>query len=125
MAGEVGRAKMKNLQKLLRGSTVDYPWRDVVDHVLGEPVDQGQLTRQALRSQRDWVVRGGRQNPGRSLKRRAKGLLASVVARLIFMALFIPAVIALLVLLKHGWPELDIYRALDWLAEAWPSVFAK
>ena len=27
------------------------------------------------------------------------------------------------VLVKHKWPDVDIYRILGWLKEVWPAVF--
>ena len=125
MAGEVTRSTMKELQKTVRATTDDYPWQPVVDRILGDPVDTEKLVTKALRGQRDWIVRGGRETPGKGVRHHAKSFVARIIARLIFLAVLIPLFVALLVLVKYKWPELDIYRILDWLREVWPSVFRK
>jgi hypothetical protein len=124
MAGQVHKSTLKELQKMVHGSPSEYPWEPVVARILRDPVDVAKFTTQALRSQRDWVVRGGRETPGKGLRRRAKGFVARLVARLIFLAVLIPAVVFLLVLVKHKWADADIYRILVWLGEIWPSAFA-
>ena len=125
MAGTVPRGAMKELQKKVQNDTGSYPWEVVVDRVLLDPVDRDQLTRQALRSHRDWIARGGRETKGRGVRHQAKTFVARIVASLMFMAIFIPVVVVALVLVKHAWPDADIYRLLEWLAAVWPSVFAK
>lgn len=123
MGGAVNRSTMKKLQKLVRADGDSYPWEEVVDRVLAEEMAPAELTKTALKSQRDWVVRGGRQTPGKSVRHHAKSLLAKVLAKLIFMVILMACIIVLLVLCKLRWPEIDIYAANEWLAEAWPSGF--
>ena len=125
MGGTVQRSTIRSLQKEVRSQAKGYPWQSVVDRILAEPVDQEKMVQQALRSQRDWVVRGGRKTPGKGAKHHAKSFVAKLLARLIFMAIFIPVVVVLLVLMRHQWPWCDIYRILDWLAEVWPAVFGR
>jgi hypothetical protein len=123
MAGLVNKSTIKELQKTVNSSASDYPWEVVVDRVLRDPVEPSKFTTQALRSQRDWVVRGGRETPGKGIRRHTKTFVARMLARLIFLAILIPAVVMLLVLVKHKWPDVDIYRILGWLKEVWPAVF--
>jgi hypothetical protein len=51
------------------------------------------------------------------LGRRAKGLLAKLVAQLLVFAVTAALVIAGLLLLKYRFPEFDIYRVLTLLEE--------
>jgi len=125
MAGTVPRRTLQDLQKKVRTDTGSYPWEVVVDRVLLEPFQPDELTRRALRSQRDWIARGGRETPGRGARHHAKTFVARLVAALVFMGIFIPVVVVVLVMIKHKWPDADVYRLLDWLREGWPSVFAR
>ena len=125
IAGAVSRSTMKELQKTVNAATTVYPWEVVVDRILREQVDQTELTERALRAQRDWVVRGGRQTPGKGLTYKTKSLVARLLARVVFLAILIPVVVTLLVLVKQKWPEFDIYRILLWLQNTWPSMFPK
>jgi hypothetical protein len=128
-AGVVPRPTMKELQKTAHAETAEYPWEAVVDRILRDPVDTGTLTQQALRAQRDWVVRGGREAPGRGAGSKAKSFVvrtsAKLLARLIFLAVLLPVVVLLLVLIKQKWPDLDIYRILLWMQDTWPTMFPK
>lgn len=124
-AGVVSRPTMKDLQKTVQAASAEYPWEAVVDRILREPMDPSQLTKQALRAQRDWVVRGGRQTPGKGVTFKAKSFVARLFARLIFLAILLPVVVVLLVLIKQKWPELDIYRILLWMQDMWPSMFPR
>ncbi len=124
-AGVVSRPTMQELRQTVHASTAEYPWEAVVTRILRDPVDPAKLTKQALRAQRDWVVRGGRETPGKGLTHRAKSFVARLVARLIFLAILLPVVVILLVLIKQKWPEMDIYEILRWLQAAWPSMFPK
>jgi hypothetical protein len=95
----------------------------VIDAVLREPLAAEELTRKALKSQRDWVIRGGRETPGKGVRQHARSFLARLTARVIFTAIFIPCVVVLLVLLKLRWPDLDIYAANGWLQDSFPGAF--
>lgn len=123
MGGTIHRSTMKELQKLLRSEPNSYPWEAVVDRVLAEKMAPPELTKMALKSQRDWVVRGGRETPGPRMRHQAKSFVARMLARLIFMAILITFLVALLVVCKLCWPVVDIYAANDWLATTWPSAF--
>ncbi len=114
---------MKDLQKVVRSDSASYPWEAVVDRVLAEQVGPSELTKMALKSQRDWVVRGGREAPGPRLRHQAKSFVAKMLARLIFMAILIIFLVVLLVVCKLCWPAVDIYAANDWLTTTWPSAF--
>ena len=124
-AGLVPRPTMKDLQKTVEASTAEYPWEVVVNRILRDRVDPVKVMKQALRAQRDWVVRGGRETPGKGLTYRAKSIVARLAARLIFLAILLPVVVILLVLIRQKWPDLDIYVILGWLQDTWPSMFPK
>lgn len=123
MADAVPKATLGSLKKRhLSGAEGAYPWRDVTASINSHPVDPQELAQHAVRAQRDWVHRGGRKDPGKSMRNRGKGLVANLLAKLIFFALFAAASVALLVLLKHGWPDLDIYRILEWVGPWLPDA---
>lgn len=123
MAGAVNRSTMKELQKTVQASPASYPWQAVVERVLAEPIDPEELSTQALKSQRDWVVRGGRETPGKGVSYHAKSFVARMVARLIFFGMFVVCAVLVLVLVKARWPEFDIYRLTEWLQRTWPGTF--
>ena len=120
MAGAVPKRTLEQLRKAVQESQAEYPWQVVTQAVLAEPVDDQRLVQQGLVAQRDWILRGGRETPGPSLSRRAKGLVARIVAELIFFVVMSVVVVGALMLCKHKWPEIDIYRLLAWLQ----SLFA-
>ena len=84
------------------------------------------LLQSALRGQRDWIMRRGREpeRPQRRVSSAGQRALAYGLSRAIFFVIYSVAVLALLVLLKHRWPEVDIYVVLDWLKEVFPGFFA-
>ena len=123
MGGTVNRSAMKELQKLVKTESGSYPWEAVVKRILAGGAPPAEVAQAALKAQRDWIVRGGRQNPGKSVRAHAKGLMARLMARLIFFGVLLVSVVVLLVLCKLRWPEIDIYAANDWLAATWPSAF--
>lgn len=114
MAGAVSKRTMEQLQRTVQQSQGEFPWQVVTQAVLAEPVDEQRLVQQGLQAQRDWIVRGGRERPGPSVGRRAKGFLARLCAQLLFGVLFATVLVAGLVLLKHKLPDYDIYRLLTW-----------
>jgi hypothetical protein len=115
LAGAVPRKTLEHLKRTLQQTPTEYPWQVVVQTVLADPVDSQQVVQQGLQAQRDWILRGGRETPGKPITTRAKGLLAKLVAQLIFLSLFAVVVAAGLVLLRYHYPSLDIYRALELL----------
>ena len=123
MGGTVNRSAMKELQKLVQAESGSYPWEEVVERILAGGASQAEVAQAALKAQRDWIVRGGRQNPGKSLRAHSRSLLARLLARLIFFGVLLASVVILLVLCKLRWPEMDIYAANDWLAATWPDAF--
>lgn len=123
MGGTVNRSTMKELQKLVKAESGSYPWEEVVKRILAGGAPPAEVAQSALKAQRDWIVRGGRQNPGKSLRSHTKGLVARLMARLIFFGVLLASVVVLLVLCKLRWPEVDIYAANEWLAATWPSAF--
>lgn len=125
IAGGVPRPAMTQLQKLLRENIGDYPWQQVTQRILAEPVDYQKLVQQALGAHRDWVWRGGREKPAPSLAHRGKGLLAKICAQAIFLAIWAIVVVIALLAIKHGFPNFDIYAALDWLYDTFPSLKPK
>jgi len=123
MGGAVHRSTMKDIQKVVRSERGSYPWEAVVDRVLSEQVGSAELTKMALKSQRNWVVRGGRETPSPRLRHQAKSFVAKMLTRLIFMTILITSLVILLVVCKLCWPAVDIYAANDWLSMTWPSAF--
>ena len=115
MAGAVPRRMFEGLQRTVAASPAEYPWQVVTKVVLAEPVDEQQVLQQALRAQRDWIVRGGREQPGKSAATHAKTFLAKLIAQLLFAALFGLVLVVGLLVVKYKWPEMDIYRLLDWI----------
>jgi len=120
MAGAVSKPKMAQLRITVEGQADEYPWQTVTQSVLSEEVDPQRLVQQGLTAQRDWILRGGRVAKGPSITRRAKGLVARLVAQLIFAALFTTLILVALVILeiKLGW---DLYAVWPWIL----SLFGK
>lgn len=114
LAGVVSKRTMEALRRTVEASPSEYPWQVVGQVVRQEPVEPQDLAQRALRAQRDWILRGGRETPGKPIGLQAKTLLAKLVAQSIFLVFFTVAVVALLLLLKHQWPGADIYALLEW-----------
>lgn len=117
LAGTVSKATMQQLRRTLEQSPAEFPWQVITQAILAEPVDAQRLVQQGLTAQRDWILRGGRTAPGPTLVRRAKGLLARIVAQLIFGVLYALVIVAGLLLLKFKFPDFDIYRVLTWVQQ--------
>lgn len=115
MAGAVSKRTMEQLQRTVQQTPTEFPWQVVTQAVLAEPVDAQRLVQQGLQAQRDWILRGGREAPGRPLSYKAKSLLARICAQLIFVAIYTVVVVVALLLLKHKLPDFDIYRILTWV----------
>lgn len=126
MAGAVTPPTRKRIRAMAEGASAAYPWTEVVEAVLADPVDPSVLVQMGLAAQRDWVVRGGgavaaasapppRSAPG--LGYRLKRFLAVNLARLLFHAVFAVALIVLLILIRKTWPALDIYALADRVVE--------
>jgi hypothetical protein len=136
-AGEVSLRMMANLipkktqdrvRTAMAESAEEYPWQRVVDLVLQDPVDADDLLAKGLRAQRDWFVRSSvtaTARAGRAARVAGKTALAYLLSRAIFVTLYTLVLILLLVLVRHHWPALDIYRILDWLRSVLPSVFSR
>jgi hypothetical protein len=122
MAGAVPKKTLEQLQRTVQQSAAEFPWQIVTQAVLAEPIEPQRLVQQGLQAQRDWILRGGRETPGRPLSVKAKGLLAKLLAQLIFLSLFSVVLLVALLLIKHKAPEVDIYRILSWLYETFPSL---
>lgn len=118
LAGAVPKATLERLRRSAQEAGAEYPWEAVTRAILAESVDAQRLVQQGLNAQRDWVLRGGRENPKPGIGFKAKGLLARLCAQLLFGALFAAVLVAGLVLAKYKWPAFDIYVAVDWLAAA-------
>lgn len=120
MAGCVSKPKLAQLRITVEENTDEYPWQTVTQAVLSEEVDQQRLVQQGLVAHRDWILRGGRTAKGPSITRRAKGLLARLVAQLIFAVIFTTIILVALVILqiKLGW---DLYAVWPWIL----SLFGK
>jgi hypothetical protein len=125
LAGAVRPRTLSALQRTVLSSPAEYPWQVVNQVVLAEPAEPGDLAQKALRAHRDWILRGGRETPGKPLSLRAKTLVAKVLAQLIFLAVYSLAVLVLLLLIKHKWPSADVYRLLAWLYEVFPGLAPK
>lgn len=122
LAGAVSRPTMDQLRRTLDQSPAEYPWQVVTQTVLAESVDPQRLVQQGLQAQRDWILRGGRETPGRSLTTKAKGFVARLVAQTIFGGLFALVLVTGLLVLKYKLPDYDIYRILTWLLDAFPAL---
>lgn len=120
MAGCVSKPKLAQLRITVEENTDEYPWQTVTQAVLSEEVDEQRLVQQGLAAHRDWILRGGRTAKGPSITRRAKGLLARLVAQLIFAVIFTTIILVALVILqiKLGW---DLYAVWPWIL----SLFGK
>jgi hypothetical protein len=122
MAGAVPRSTLESLKRTLVQSPAEFPWRVVTQAVLAVPVEEQKLVQQGLRAQRDWILRGGRENPGKPLSVRAKTLAARLLTQLIFLTVYSGVVLVLLLALKHKWPGADVYRLLGSLYEVFPGL---
>lgn len=125
MAGTVSRNTMDALKRTVLSSPEDYPWRVVNQVVLGESVDEQRLAEQGIRAQRDWILRGGRENPGKPVGLKVKTFFAKLVAQSIFGLIFAAVLVLLLLLIKHKWPEINIYWLLDWVRETFPNLLPR
>ena len=126
LAGAVPGKAFGDARRIIERSGGGYPWEEVNQRVIEDDLEEAQLIRQGLQAQRDWILRGGA--PGRkrkSLKARGKGFVAFVLSRLIFFVFYTVAVVVLLVMLKHHWPQIDVYVALEWLRDTFPTVFPR
>lgn len=121
LAGAVPKKTMDQLQRAVQQSAAEFPWQVVTQAVLAEPVDPQKLVQQGLQAQRDWILRGGRETPARPLSVKAKGLLAKLLAQLIFLSIFTVVLVVALLLLKHKLPWFDVYRLLEWAYDLVPS----
>jgi len=119
MAGSVSKPKLAQLKITAQSSEVDYPWQAITQAILSESVDEQRLMQQGLLSQRDWILRGGRVAKGPSVTRRAKGLIARLMAQLVFGAIFTFVIILGLLLLEYRFPAVDI----DWLLDQALELF--
>jgi hypothetical protein len=122
MAGAVPKKTLEQLQRTVQQSAAEFPWQIVTQAVLAEPIEPQRLVQQGLQAQRDWILRGGRETPGRPLSVQAKGLVAKLLAQLIFLGIFSVVMLVALLLLKHKMPDFDIYRVLSWLYETFPKL---
>lgn len=118
LAGAVTKRTMEQLKRTVDQSPAEYPWQVVTQVVLSEPVEPQRLVQQGLQAQRDWIVRGGRETPSRPLTQQAKGLVAKVVAQMVFLGVYTAVVVVALLALKYRFPGVDIYRVLGWLSSA-------
>lgn len=125
LAGAVSKRTLEALQRTVQASPAEYPWQVVNQVVLAEPCDEQELAQKALRAQRDWVVRGGRENPGKPLGLQAKTLLAKLVAQSLFLGIYTFVILLFLLLVKHKWPQANVYGVLDWLYSVFPNLVPK
>ncbi len=125
LAGAIPRKTMEALKRTVLASPAEYPWQVVNQVVLAEPVEANELAQKGLKAQRDWLLRGGREAPGKPLSVHAKTLVAKLLVQLIFLVIYTGVVVVMLLLLKHKWPSLDIYGLLRWAYEAFPSLVPK
>lgn len=122
LAGAVPRRTLEALKRTVLASPAEYPWQVVTQVVLAEPADPQKLVQQGLRAQRDWILRGGRENPGKPMTVRAKTLLAKLAAQAIVLGICSLLILMLLLAIKHKWPGADVYRLLDWLYATFPRL---
>jgi hypothetical protein len=122
LAGSVSKKTMETLKRTVVESPAEFPWQVVTQAILAEPIDEQKLVQQGLRAQRDWILRGGREMPGKPVSVRAKTLLAKLLSQMIFLLVLSVILVVALLAVKYRWPDVDIYRALAWLQEVWPAL---
>ncbi|MGE3173620.1 MAG: hypothetical protein AB7O97_13430 [Planctomycetota bacterium] len=122
LAGAVPKRTMEALKRTVLASPSEYPWQVVNGVVLAEAADPQDLAQKALRAHRDWILRGGRETPGKPLGLRTKTFVAKLVAQFIFFAIYSVTVLVLLLLLKHKWPDINIYGLLEWFYGVFPGT---
>lgn len=125
LAGTVSRKTLDGLKRTVLASPDEYPWRVVNQVVLGESVDEQDLAQKGLRAQRDWILRGGRETPGKPLGLQAKTLLAKVVAQALFGLVFALVLVVLLLVVNHKWPNINIYQLWADLRSTVVGLFPK
>ena len=118
LAGAVPRATLDRVRRDAEKAGAEYPWEAATRALLAEPIAPQQLVQQGLVAQRDWILRGGREAPKPGIGRRAKSLVARLLAQLVFGVLYAVVIAAVLVLLKYQYPAIDLYIAVDWLRTA-------
>lgn len=125
LAGAVPKRTLEALKRTVLSSSEEYPWQAVNKVVLGDPVDPSELAQRGLRAQRDWILRGGRSDPGPSLSVRSKTIVAKLLVQTVLLTIYLIIATAILIGLKHKWPDFDIYRVLSWLYETFPRMAPK
>lgn len=122
MAGTVGSGTLRAIQDELRAHPEAFPWQQVCNLVVAEPVDPSDLVNRGIVAQRDWVHRAQRPAvaaaPGtparparsRSASNLAKRLLAMLIVRGTFYVVFAAAFLVMLVLVERKW-GFDVYAA--------------
>lgn len=125
LAGVVPRRTLDGLKRTVLSNPSEYPWQAVNRVVLAEAVEPQALAEKALKAQRDWILRGGRENPGKPLSVHAKTFVAKLLTQAIFLSVYSLVVLVLLLAIKHRWPEIDVYRVLTWLYGLFPSLVPK
>lgn len=125
LAGAVSRKTMEQLKRTVQENPSEYPWQVVTHAILAEPCDEQKVVQQGLRAHRDWIVRGGRQDPGRPLGVQAKTLVAKLLTQLIVVVIIALLVCLMLLVMRQKWPGADIYKVLFWLQDTFPGAFPK
>lgn len=125
LAGTVSRKTLDALKRTVLASPDEYPWRVVNQVVLSESVDEQDLAQKGLRAHRDWILRGGRENPGKPLGLQAKTFAAKVVAQALFGLVFALALVVLLLVVNHKWPSFNIYQLWADVRSAVGGLFSK
>ena len=115
MAGQVSKPKMAQVRRVVEECPSEFPWQAVTKAILEDDVDEQSLVQQGLTAQRDWILRGGRLAKGPGIRHKAKGLIATLFAQLIFVAILTAVILLALLLLKYKMPDWDIYRILEWV----------
>jgi hypothetical protein len=121
MAGSVSKPTMVQMRRVAEQSDGPYPWQEITQGLLAEDVDEQRLVQQGLTAQRDWILRGGRQNKAPGIGRRAKGMVATLLAQLIFVTILAVLILISLLILKYKLPEWDIYRITEWVQDLFGS----
>ena len=124
LAGMVSKKTMDQLKRTVEQAAAEYPWQVVTQAVLAETVDEQKLVQQGVRAHRDWILRGGRTDPGAPLGVKAKTLLAKVLAQLIFFTVYTAVVCLGLLIAKYLW-NFDLYVALTWVQTNFPTLLPK
>ena len=147
MSDSVAPATLERARRAIEASPDVYPWEEVVDELLRDPVEPTALFQAGLVAQRDWIERGGApkppvaapiarapvttrsDGPRRAAPRKSasfyfKTFVAMLIVRGTFYGIMIVALLVALILLRERYPGFDIYQLADDGVAWFRSLFA-